>query len=94
MDNIVTPSPPAQDGRSGTVFVFLSLFLLVLAFFIVLVTISTVETAKSKAVLTSVTSTFMPLEPSEAKRTDFTAKEGDVLGRQAGLPLCSTQRWA
>lgn len=62
--------------------VYLSLFLLILAFFIVLVAYSTIEESKSKAVINSLTSTFTTFQESGAKPTDFTSKEGDVLGRQ------------
>lgn len=82
MNDTLTPAPVQPDGRASTVLVFLSLFLLVLAFFIVLVTISTVERVKSRAVLESLNTTFTAVLPTEAKRTDFTAKEGEVLGGQ------------
>jgi len=79
---VPSAEPSVEDTRSGTVVVFLSLFLLVLAFFIVLVAISTVEQGKSKAVLNSVSATFTPVDPSALNRTDFTAKEGVVLAGQ------------
>lgn len=81
MDDFPTSASPAYDGRQGTVVIFLSLFLMVLAFFIVLVAISTVEEVKSKAVMNSLSSTFTTYQPTGAKPTDFTAKEGEVLGR-------------
>jgi len=62
MDDILHPAPTEHDGQRGIVFVFLSLFVLVLAFFIVLVSISTVEATKSKAVMQSLTSTFTATE--------------------------------
>ena len=83
MDDFLIPAPPEYDGRQGIVVVFLSLFLLVLAFFIVLVSISTVEEVKSKAVMRSLTSTFATFQPAGVTPSDFTAKEGDVLGGQA-----------
>jgi hypothetical protein len=83
MNEFLNPTQHGHDDRTGTVFVFLSLFLLVLAFFIVLVAISTIEKAKSKAVMNSLSSTFTTYQPEGTKPTDFTAKEGDVLGRQA-----------
>lgn len=79
-DTLTTTS--GHDSQMGTVTVFLSLFLLILAFFIILVSISTVEEGKSKAVINSLTSTFTTYQDSGAKPTDFTSKEGDVLGRQ------------
>lgn len=83
MDEFLTRAAPEYDGRQGVVVVYLSLFLLVLAFFIVLVSISTVEKVKSQAVMESLTSTFAAFQPTGAKPTDFTAKEGEVLGGQA-----------
>ncbi|MCH7864897.1 MAG: hypothetical protein IIC56_06765 [Proteobacteria bacterium] len=84
MDEYPIPAAPQYDGRSSTVIVFLSLFLLILAFFIVLVTISTFEKVKSKAVMSSVTTAFTTnLPPRTDPTTDFTAKEGDVLAGQA-----------
>jgi len=82
MDQYLTPTAPSNDSRQGTVIVFLSLFLMVLGFFIVLVSISTFEPVKSKAVMKSLTSTFATFQPTGAKKTDFTAKEGEVLGGQ------------
>jgi hypothetical protein len=82
MDQLLTRMAPASDSRQGNVIVFLSLFLMVLAFFIVLVSISTFETVKSKAVMQSLNSTFATFQPRQAKTTDFTAKEGEVLGGQ------------
>ena len=83
MNEFLNPTQSGHDGRTGTVFVYLSLFFLVLAFFIILVAISTIEKTKSKAVMNSLTSTFTTYQPEGTKPTDFTAKEGDVLGRQA-----------
>ncbi|NQU60527.1 MAG: hypothetical protein HQ512_05315 [Rhodospirillales bacterium] len=86
MDDFSTPPGTVPgtvyDARQGTVVIFLSLFLMVLAFFIVLVAISSIEEVKSKAVMNSLSSTFTTYQPTGAKPTDFTAKEGDVLGRQ------------
>lgn len=83
MNEFLNSNPSGHDGRTGTAYVYLSLFFLVLAFFIVLVAISTIEKTKSKAVMNSLTSTFTTYQPEGTKPTDFTAKEGDVLGRQA-----------
>lgn len=83
MSEIVARAETRQNGQSGTVIVFLSLFLLVLAFFIVLVAISTVEEVKSKAVMQSLTSTFQAMVPVGAEPSDFTAKEGEILGGAA-----------
>ena len=82
MDEYPIPAAPQYDSRSGTAIVFLSLFFLILAFFIVLVSISTIEKVKSKAVMSSVTTAFTT-PPRTDPTTDFTAKEGDVLAGQA-----------
>ncbi|MBT3305154.1 MAG: hypothetical protein HN377_01590 [Alphaproteobacteria bacterium] len=83
MNEFLVSTSPEQDSRQGTVIVFLSLFLLVLAFFIMLVSISTFEDVKSKAVLQSLTSTFTTFRNSGDIANDFTSKQGDVLGGQA-----------
>jgi flagellar motor protein MotB len=83
MNEFSVPAPPQQDSRQGVVTIFLSLFLLILAFFILLVSISTVEDTKSKAVMQSLTSTFTTFRRSGDAPTDFTSKQGDVLGGQA-----------
>ena len=83
MNEFLLSAPPQQDSRQGTVIVFLSLFLLILAFFILLVSISTVEDVKSKAVMKSLTSTFTTFRQTGDIATDFTSKQGDVLGGQA-----------
>lgn len=71
------PSGPQEGG--ATIALFLGLYLLVLAFFIVLVSISTVEDVKSRAVMDSLTSTFATLLPPNTDLTPFVAKDGDVL---------------
>ena len=68
-------------GRSS-VFLFLALYLLVLAFFIMLVNISTLEEVKSKEVMNSLTSTFASLLPPTSELTDFVSRDGDVLAGQ------------
>ena len=83
MNEFLVSAPPQQDSRQGTVIVFLSLYLLILAFFILLVSISTVEDVKSKAVMQSLTSTFTTFRRTGDMPTDFTSKQGDVLGGQA-----------
>ncbi len=72
----------APDSGTPTISLFLALYLLVLAFFIVLVTISTLEEVKSQAVMDSLTSTFSSLLPPSTDLTLFNAKEGDVLAGQ------------
>lgn len=82
MGETLTTTTSGHDSSTGTIMVYLSIFLLILAFFIVLVAYSTIEETKSKAVMHSLTSTFTTFQESGAKPTDFTSKEGDVLGRQ------------
>ncbi len=84
MDDIenLQQSGSAQSG-SQTTALFLSLYLLVLAFFIVLVTISSLEDVKSKAVMDSLTSTFSSLLPPSTDLTIFASREGDVLAGEA-----------
>ena len=69
---------PLGSG-AATIIQFLSLYLLVLAFFIVLVSISTFEKIKSTAVMDSLTSTFASVLPPSTSLTAFTSKEGQVL---------------
>lgn len=74
---------PAQQGHGdNTVALFLGLYLLVLAFFIMLVSISSPEKVKSNAVMDSLTSTFTSLIPPSSSLTAFQSKEGDVLAGQ------------
>jgi hypothetical protein len=67
----------SDPGRSITL--FLSLFLLVLAFFILLVSISSTEEVKSKALLDSLSSTFSSVLPPRMDLTTFNATTGDFL---------------
>jgi len=82
MGDTLNTTTSGRDSQTGTIMVYLSLFLLILAFFIVLVAYSTIEESKSRAVINSLTSTFNTFRESGAKPTDFTSKEGNVLGRQ------------
>lgn len=63
----------------NTIALFLGLYLLVLAFFIVLVSISTPENVKSKSVMDSLSSTFASILPPSTELTPFAAREGDVV---------------
>jgi hypothetical protein len=76
----VEPSP--TTGAHVTA-LFLALYLLVLAFFIILVTISTPEDVKSQAVMDSLSSTFSSLLPPSTDLTSFSSREGDMLAGQA-----------
>lgn len=77
--------PPADDQVKAPdiVPIFLGLFLLVLAFFIMLVSISTFEKVKSNAVMDSLSSTFTTVLPPTTDLTDFNAKDGDILAGEA-----------
>lgn len=68
----------ATAARASTL-QFLSLYLLVLAFFILLVTISTFEEVKSRAVMDSLNTTFTNARPAETDPTLFTSRTGEVL---------------
>ena len=81
-DDALVPQLAAGDSRGQTVSLFLGLYLLVLAFFIVLVTISTREDIKSRAVMDSLTTTFTTILPPTSELTIFTSKDGDILAGQ------------
>ena len=76
---------PETAGRTGgsTIALFLGLYLLVLAFFILLVSISTPEKVKSRAVMDSLSSTFASILPPAAEMTVFTAKQGGLASSRA-----------
>jgi len=76
---VIVPSPETEEHGPSNVALFLALFLLILAFFILLVAISTVEKAKSDAVMNSLTSTFTKARPRVYDPTDYTAKDGTIL---------------
>jgi hypothetical protein len=84
-DFVTNASGPggSASGSSDSVSMFLSLFLLVLAFFIVLVSISTLEDVKSQAVCDSLSSTFRSVLSPITNPTEFTSKDGNFLGGQA-----------
>ena len=79
-NNFNQDDPPSSPD---IVPVFLGLFLLVLAFFIMLVSISTFEEVKSSAVMDSLTSTFTTVLPPTSDPVDFNAKDGDILAGEA-----------
>ena len=74
-----SPRQSAQGSGASSITLFLGLYLLVLAFFILLVSISTVEKVKSEAVMDSLSSTFSSILPPSADVTAFTTKRGDVI---------------
>ena len=75
-----------DDGNRTTI-VFLGLFLLILAFFILLVSISTIEDVKSKEVMESLTSTFADVSKPVTDPVDFLSKSGETLGPEAFLSV-------
>ena len=82
MDNMDAQIQPHKEGGSNTVALFLGLYLVVLAFFILLVTMSTLEESKSKKVMDSLSSTFTSIMPPSADLQTFKSKDGDVLAGQ------------
>ncbi|HEY9164098.1 MAG TPA: flagellar motor protein MotB [Magnetovibrio sp.] len=79
MDTQIAPPEHAGDQ---TIALFLGLYLVVLAFFILLVSISTLEEAKSQKVMDSLSSAFTSIVPPSADLQSFKAKDGDVLAGQ------------
>jgi len=82
MDNTEDFIEPVEDGGPNTIALFLGLYLVVLAFFILLVTISSVEETKSKKVMDSLSSAFTSIVPPSADLQTFQSKDGDVLAGQ------------
>lgn len=82
MTSIDDEIPPPQHQEDRTVALFLGLYLVVLAFFIMLVTISTVEETKSQKVMDSLSSAFTSIVPPSADLQTFKSKDGDVLAGQ------------
>ncbi len=78
-DYEIIPRQPAAGGGGQTVTLFLGLYLLVLAFFILLVSISTPEDIKAKAVMDSLTSEFTTIIPPSTDLSVFTSNEGEIL---------------
>ena len=75
--NLSVDRPEGPD----TYTIFLGLYLLILAFFIILVSISTQEEIKAKAVQDSLTSTFTNLITSSSMTT-FTGQTGEIVAGQ------------
>ena len=82
MEDMDTQIAPEEGAVDNTTALFLGLYLVVLAFFILLVTISTLEETKSKKVMDSLSSTFTSIVPPSADLQSFKAKDGDVLAGQ------------
>ncbi len=73
-----TPAPPS----TSTIIQFLSLFLMVLAFFILLVSISSYEKVRFTAVKDSLNSAFKPILPATTNPTLFTSQSGRILAAE------------
>ena len=83
MDSTLEPPPaPAGPPEDKSIILMLGLYLLVLAFFILLVTISTLEEVKTQRVMDSLVSTFSSAIPPTTDLTAFQSKEGDILAGQ------------
>ncbi|MCK5167793.1 MAG: hypothetical protein KAQ66_10740 [Rhodospirillaceae bacterium] len=81
MDDFDAITKP-EKGADSTVALFLGLYLVVLAFFILLVSISTLEESKSQTVMDSLSSAFTTIVPPSADLQSFRSKDGDVLAAQ------------
>jgi len=73
---------PTEGHGGGSIALFLALYLLVLAFFILLVSISTIEDVKSKAAMDSLSSSFTTILPPSINLTAIDSSEGEVLAGQ------------
>lgn len=74
-------------AEETTTILFLGLYLLVLAFFILLVSISTFEDVKSREVMNSLTSTFADVKEATTEPVNFSSKSGELLGPEAFLTM-------
>ena len=75
MSEYISPTPTKANESNKTGTLFLSLFLLILAFFIVLVSISRVQDSKTNAVKASLGTTFTKIMDSSV--SDFTVKDSE-----------------
>lgn len=73
---------PTEGHGGSSIALFLALYLLVLAFFILLVSISTVEEVKSQAAMDSLSSSFTTILPPSLQLTAISSSEGEVLAGQ------------
>ena len=74
-----TPREATRAQSDGSITLFLGLYLLVLTFFILLVTISSLEKVKTEAVMNSLTSAFSAIEPPTSDPKQFVTKEGAIV---------------
>lgn len=77
---LTLPTPPQRDDRSTII--FLGLYLLLLAFFIMLVSVSSYEEARSRAVIESLSSTFDPRMAMGVSTLPTDQPLGAVMGRE------------
>ncbi len=73
---------PTEGHGGGSLALFLGLYLLVLAFFILLVSISTIEDVKSQAAMESLSSSFTTILPPSMRLTAVSESEGEMLAGQ------------
>jgi len=73
---------PTEGHGGSSVALFLALYLLVLAFFILLVSISTIEEVKSRAAMDSLSSSFTTILPPSLQLTAISNSQGEVLAGQ------------
>ncbi len=73
---------PTEGHGGGSLALFLGLYLLVLAFFILLVSISTIEDVKSQAAMDSLSSSFTTILPPSMRLTAVSESEGEMLAGQ------------
>ncbi len=73
---------PTEGHGGSSIALFLALYLLVLAFFILLVSISTIEDVKSQAAMDSLSSSFTTILPPSLQLTAVSSSEGEVLAGQ------------
>ena len=72
-----------KSGGNNTNFLFLGLYLLILTFFILLVSISSLEEVRSQQIMHSLSSTFKTLLPPSTELTPFQKDDGRIIAGQA-----------
>ncbi|HER26288.1 MAG TPA: hypothetical protein ENI69_04185, partial [Rhodospirillales bacterium] len=73
---------PSEGHGGSSIALFLGLYLLILAFFIMLVSISTLEEVKTKAAMKSLSATFTSILPPSLDLTAVSSTDGAVLAGQ------------
>lgn len=84
-DGQITQSDRPFDAGNTSILQFLGLYLLVLAFFILLVSISTFAPVKSSAVLGSLSAQFATVRTARTDPKVFTSKSGPVIASEQFL---------